>query len=363
VHDDPATHGLDMITMLGEQCPGYQFNPLCPQKAYTNLVTALKNTIGSHGQLFVLLPATEHAYVEQQFILGRFLTWLPELQNKVVDISAFVARLRRTKDMREIEALYKAVEITQLAQEAAAQAIAPGVTECEVQASLEYIMIASGARPAFPSIVATGKNATILHYMNNSATIQPGDLVVVDIGAEYNYYCADLTRTYPASGTFTQRQRELYDVVLETQEYVAEHTRPGMWLSNKEQPDKSLHHRAVNFLAKKGYDKFFIHSIGHFLGLDVHDVGDPKKPLQEGDVITIEPGLYIPEEGIGIRIEDNYWVVQDGVVCLSENLPKKADEIELLVQQNWEEKGPEHDDEHEEEYVFEEEDIDEQVKH
>lgn len=365
-HDNPAAHGLDAIKVLGEQCPGYQFNPLCPQKTYNNILTALKDALGDQGNLFVLLPS-DNAYVEQQCILGRFLTWLPELQKNVIDISPFIATLRRRKDMREIEMLYKAIEITQLAQEAAAQAIEPDTTESEVQASLEYIMTASGARPAFPSIVASGKNATVLHYMLNSATIQPGDLVVVDIGAEYGYYCADLTRTYPASGTFTKRQRELYDIVLETQEHVAEHARPGMWLSNKEHPDQSLHHLALKFLAKKGYDKYFVHNIGHFLGIDVHDVGDTKKPLQEGDVITIEPGIYIPEEGIGIRIEDNYWIVKDGVVCLSDSLPKKAEDIEDLVQQNWQEKEEElaeDEEETEEEYLFEEEDeIDTQVKH
>ena len=106
-----------------------------------------------------------------------------------------------------------------------------------------------------------------------------------------------------------------------------------MWLSNKEKPEQSLHHLAKKYLEDRGYGKYFLHGIGHFLGLDVHDVGDHSKPLQEGDVITIEPGIYIAAENIGVRIEDDYWVVADGVVCLSEDLPKTADDIEAMVKQ------------------------------
>ena len=158
--------------------------------------------------------------------------------------------------------------------------------------------------------------------------------MVVDVGAEYDYYCADLTRTYPVSGSFTKRQKELYNLVLDTQEYVAKLAKPGMWLSNKEKPEKSLHHLAKKFLDDRGgYGKYFVHGIGHFLGMDVHDVGDIKEPLQDGDVFTLEPGIYIPEENIGIRIEDNYWIAKDGAVCLSESLPKKPDEIEAMMEE------------------------------
>jgi Xaa-Pro aminopeptidase len=155
---------------------------------------------------------------------------------------------------------------------------------------------------------------------------------VVDIGAEANYYCADLTRTYPVSGTFTSRQKEIYNLVLDTQDHIANIAKPGMWLFNKEKPEQSLHHLAYAFLEKKGYAKYFPHGLGHFLGLDVHDVGNRAEPLEEGDVFTIEPGIYIPAEKIGVRIEDDYWMAKDGVVCLSEELPKNADDIERMVQ-------------------------------
>jgi Xaa-Pro aminopeptidase len=248
--------------------------------------------------------------------------------------------MRRKKDMGEIEALYKAVEITMLAHEAAAHALGHGVLEGEVQANLEYMFTGSGARCAFPSIVAGGKNGTVLHYVENSDQVKNGDLVIVDIGAENDYYCADLTRTYPVSGKFTQRQREIYNLVLATQEYIAELAKPGMWLSNKEHPDKSLNHLAKKYLSDRGYGHYFVHGIGHYLGLDVHDVGDYTTPLQEGDVITIEPGIYIPEEGIGVRIEDDFWIVRDGVVCLSDPLPRTVEEIEHFMKEGLEADDP-----------------------
>ncbi len=152
----------------------------------------------------------------------------------------------------------------------------------------------------------------------------------------YEGYCADLTRTYPVSGKFSKRQKELYEIVLETQQYIADKAMPGMYLNNSDYPDMSLNHLAKAYLKKAGYEQYFIHGIGHYLGLDVHDVGSTKEPLQEHDVFTIEPGIYIPQEGIGIRIEDDYWMARKGSICLSENLPKDPSDIEALVQQSLE---------------------------
>ena len=136
--------------------------------------------------------------------------------------------------------------------------------------------------------MATGKNATILHYTANTSAMKKGDLVVVDIGAAFDGYCADLTRTYPVSGKFSKRQRELYNLVLDAQTYIADLAKPGMYLNNSDEPERSLHHLAQSFLKKHGYDQYFVHGIGHFLGLDVHDVGNVKEPLKENDVFTIE---------------------------------------------------------------------------
>lgn len=322
-------YNVQSVQFLGQAQPGYQASPLMPTAAYENLFAALLDT---GKALFTCVPADLHDYIEQKFLLERLKSFASQQFSGVVDISAVVARMRRTKSREEIECIYKAVELTMVAQEAAARCMGDGVSEAQVQAGLEYIFTGGDAQPAFPSIVASGKHSTTLHYCRNNHIMKNGDVVVVDIGAELDYYCADLTRTYPVSGTFTQRQREIYSLVLETQEFVASKAKPGMWLSNKERPQESLHHLAVSFLEKNGYGKYFMHGIGHFLGLDVHDVGNSLEPLQEGDVITIEPGIYIAAERLGVRIEDNYWIVRDGVECLSAELPKSIDEVEKLSQ-------------------------------
>ena len=328
--------GCDQIKLLGQEVDGYQAGPFFSADQYSDLCAYLDEKCNKKASIFTFNPESSSKYVQQRFILERIASFI-SLKDSLIDISSLAAEMRRHKSKEEIEQLYYAVEITQLAQEAAARSIKPGVNESEVQASLEYIFTSSGARNAFPSIVASGKNSTVLHYLANNAIIEKNELVVVDIGAQYNHYCADLTRTYPASGQFSPRQKELYMVVLETQEYIAGIARPGYWLSNEKDQTQSLHHLAKKYLADRGYDQYFTHSIGHFLGLDVHDVGDYSKPLEVGDVITIEPGIYIEQEQIGIRIEDNYWVVPDGVVCLSESLPKSVQEVESMVAQSFEE--------------------------
>lgn len=325
--------GFDTITSLGQQASGYQLYSFSDLKHYDVLIKDLEGIVAQSGKLFTLAPQNASEYVEQRMMIERLNSAKPALKVAWEDVADFVAMMRRKKDMAEIEKLYKAVEITILAQGAAAQAISEDIRECEVQASLEYMFTGSGARAAFPSIVGSGKNSTILHYHQNADVLKNGQLVVVDIGAQLDYYCADLTRTYPVSGSFTKRQKEVYNVVLACQAYVAGLAKPGMWLNNSQKPDQSLHHLAKKFMDERGYGKYFVHGIGHFLGIDVHDVGDSQQPLQDGDVFTIEPGIYIEQEQIGIRIEDNYWVVKDGVVCLSESLPKAADAIEAFMKE------------------------------
>ena len=203
--------------------------------------------------------------------------------------------------------------------------------ENEIQGMIEFTFTEAGAGIAFPSIVGGGANSTVLHYTENHSVLESGDLVVVDIGASQEHYCADLTRTYPVSGKFTKRQLEIYNLVLETQQYIAELAKPGMWLNNREYPEQSLNHLAHKFIQDRGYGEYFPHGVGHYLGLDVHDVGSYATPLQVGDVITIEPGIYIPLEKLGVRIEDNYWITDKGAICLSEELPKAAVEIEQMM--------------------------------
>lgn len=346
IQENGKTLLIDHFKPAGSPINGYQLHLFSDLDGFSNVLAAMKSVIAAGGSICTVLPNDDRSYPEQRVLFNRFGSTLPELQKSTIDISQCLAIMRRRKDMHEVEQIYKAVEITILAQEAAARAVEDGITECEVQASLEYMFTGSCARPAFPSIVATGKNGTILHYNVNKDTLKNGQLVVVDIGAEFGYYCADITRTYPVSGTFTKRQRELYDLVLATQEYIASIAQPGYWLSNKDNPEKSLHHLAIKYLDERGYGKYFVHGIGHFLGMDVHDVGDLSQPIKDGDIFTIEPGIYIPEENIGIRIEDDYWMAKDTVICLSEALPKKAEDIERMMAQELEDEQ-EFDDEDE----------------
>jgi Xaa-Pro aminopeptidase len=336
---DAQKYAVDAIEFAGDACKGYQCHPFYNIQEFSAVLAQLQQYVGQGRPVFTLCPTNASDYVTQRFVLQRMGAAVTGLQEHLVDISHIVAKMRRKKSTRELELMYNAIEITMDAHDAVARALEPKKIEYEIQATLEYMFTFSGGLRAFPSIVASGKNSTVLHYMQNDKVIEAGDVVVVDIGAEYNYYCADITRTYPASGTFSRRQREIYNIVLDTQAYIADLARPGMWLSNAEHADKSLNHLAKKFLKEQGYDKYFPHGIGHYLGLDVHDVGDYATPLEAGDVITIEPGIYIPEESIGVRIEDDYWIVEDEAVCMSEALPKDADTIERMVQQKMDEVG------------------------
>lgn len=323
---------VDEIVVSGDEMHGYVFPLLFSHENSRYLIEKLKETVKLSGAVFILNPADRHANIQQKIAFERLCAFAGVNAEIGKDISPLVAAQRRVKSKYEIEKLYKAIELTVIAHEGAACAIHDGVTECAIQAGVEYVFKESGAAAAFPSVIATGRNSTVLHHTPSTHAVKNGDLVIVDIGAEVDHYCADLTRTYPASGHFTKRQREIYSIVLDVQRFIAERAAPGYWLNNKKYPEKSLHHLAVDFLAKRKYDAYFSHGIGHFLGLDVHDVGDLNEPLHEGDVITIEPGIYIPAENLGVRIEDDYWIIKDGSMCLSENLAKQPELIEEMAQ-------------------------------
>ena len=235
-----------------------------------------------------------------------------------------IAHLRQTKSPTEVALLEKAVRITLKAQEAAARTIAPGVMEYEVEAALEYEFRRNGAeRPGFPSIVGSGPFSTILHYDKNTRRMESGDVVVVDIGAEWGGYSADVTRTYPVSGKFSPRQREIYQIVLDAQKAAMAKIKPGVTF-------RDIHQASSSYIRSKGYEKYFIHGTSHHIGLEVHDAGSTERPLEPNMVITVEPGIYIGEEQLGIRIEDDVVVTPSGYRMLS-TFPKEIDEIEALV--------------------------------
>ncbi len=246
--------------------------------------------------------------------------------------------LRMVKSPYELKLMRKAIQITMEAHREVARALKPGIHEYELEAVIVATFRRHGSeREAFACIIGSGPNSCILHYNANKRKIEKNDLVLVDIGAEYSYYAADITRTYPASGKFTPRQRELYLAVLGAKKYAEQHAKPGVTL-------RELHQKAVEYLRnsplrakdengqERTLDAFFVHGLSHQLGMDVHDP-DNGAPLKPGMVFTIEPGVYIPSENIGIRIEDDYLVTETGVINLSSALPTDPDAIERMMRQ------------------------------
>lgn len=252
----------------------------------------------------------------------------------IADVSATIAEMRKVKSPAEIALLQRAVDITAEAQRDVARAIKPGVYEYQVQAALEYAFARNGAeRPGFPSIVGSGIYSTILHYNENRKKIEAGDTIVVDIGAEYSYYTADITRTYPATGKFTPRQREIYQLVLDAQRAAEKAFKTGATGMFDLQEAATNVFRSSPLRDKQGrtLERYFIHGLGHWLGMDVHDVGSYSGPMPVGSVFTIEPGIYIPDEKLGVRIEDDYLVTEKGLVKLSEKVPSHPDDIERIM--------------------------------
>ena len=328
VYDDPAIYGVDGIAYQGEAVAGYTVRPFIQTGMYRDLFRYVVDRVSLQGTMYISGFMRWHGSYSQQ------LFWyldqqLHRFSDHLVDISSAVAALRRKKDAYELFCISQAVARTAAGQAASRRLMQSGRRECEIRAALEAEFVRLGSSvPAFPSIVAAGVNATILHYLGEESVLQAPQAVVVDIGATYDHYAADITRTYPVDGRFSDRQRELYQIVLDAQKHVASCARPGMYLNNPQDPEHSLQHQALMFLKQYGLEKAMPHGIGHFMGLDVHDVGDRMVPLGAGDVITIEPGVYLAEEKIGIRIEDNYLITQTGVTCLSDEIEKELVDIE-----------------------------------
>jgi Xaa-Pro aminopeptidase len=304
---------FDEVCFLGERVRGYSMTPFVRDEEYAQFIAYLVGVAARGGRLFVEVAPSWHAESMSAQLLWYVLRMRPDLAERVVVIGSEIAALRRKKDSDELAAMRKAVAITMGAQLAAEQAIVAGAYEYEVAAEIERHFVRHGSLvQAFPSIVASGKNATILHYTAADARINDGELVVVDIGAAVGGYAADITRTYCSSSQMTDRQKLLHELVFSTQQTVAGLAQPGMFLNNPSIPEKSLHHQALACLEKHGLAHAMPHGIGHFVGLDVHDVGDRSIPLAPGDVITIEPGVYLADEGIGIRIEDDFLITDQG---------------------------------------------------
>lgn len=255
------------------------------------------------------------------------------------DVKPLIASLRMIKDAGELALIRKASEASVAAHLAAMKFIKPGVTEHQIAATMEYTYEMRGCeRPAYPSIVGAGINGTILHYSSNTGAVKDGDLVVMDVGGEYSRYATDITRTAPANGKFTARQREIYNLVLGAQQAAMDAFQAGKSTIGGTGPN-SLVAVVRDYMNAHGKDlhgqplgKYMIHGLSHHVGLNVHDVGDTTVPLDKGMVFTLEPGIYLPEEGFGVRIEDTMYVDQNGkLVRLTEGLPRTAEEVEKAM--------------------------------
>jgi Xaa-Pro aminopeptidase len=275
----------------------------------------------------------------------------------VIDPGALLHEMRLFKSEEEVALMQRAADIAAEAHREAMKAARPGMKEYEIEALIEYHFRRSGASaPAYNSIVGSGANATILHYVSNDATLTDGDLLLIDAGAEYDGFASDITRTFPVSGRFTGAQRDVYQLVLDCQRQCIEMIAPGVTM-------EEMHRRSVEILTagmvrlgllqgdveklieEEQYKKFYMHRLGHYLGLDVHDVGayhadGEPRPVEAGMVMTVEPGLYIaadaediPEEyrGIGVRIEDDVLVTAEGYRVLTDKAPVEVEEIEALM--------------------------------
>jgi len=257
--------------------------------------------------------------------------WIAQLredhpQLELVDrVGSFLHPLRQRKGPAEIARLRRAISITVSSMPRGFAVAIPGRGEFEVEAAIEGSFRSYGAEgPGFSSIVGAGPNSCVLHYQRNTAMLEEGDLLVIDVGASWGGYTADITRTIPVSGRYSPRQREIYEVVLRAQQAGIAAARPGATI-------REIHRAASSVFQEAGLLKFALHGTCHHVGLEVHDVGSTRRHLEPGMVITVEPGLYLPEEEIGIRVEDMILVTESGNEVLSAALPKTPAAIESMI--------------------------------
>lgn len=290
--------------------------------------------------LYTVSPYGENARGTREYaLIARLRDIAPIVQPR--DVSLAIARLRMVKSPAELERLGKAIATTTIGHKAARGFIARGAGrhEYEVEARVLEAFRAAGGALAFASIVGGGHNATVLHYEHNDAPLKDGDLVVVDIGARFGHYCGDITRTYPVGGRFGARQREVYQLVLDAHRRAVSDFKPGKdtLLAMSERCKEFLKTSPMRSKDGEGkertMDHFMPHSLGHHLGLDVHDAGDNEMVVPTGSVITIEPGIYLPGEGIGARIEDDYLVTKKGLERVGPPLEVEVDELERAMRE------------------------------
>ena len=296
----------------------------------------------------VYLNSNEHrrAVVDVQTRDARFVTDCQARYplHQYHRLARMMHRLRASKSAAELELLREAVAITAKGFRRVAKFVRPGVAEYEVEAEFAHEFLRNRARFAYNPIIASGANACVLHYLANDQTCRKGDLLLLDVGASYANYNADLTRTIPVSGRFTRRQKQVYDSVLRVMRRSIEAAVVGKLHRDWQREAQAMMNDELLSLGllkpadvkKQTADqpacrKYFMHGLGHLLGLDVHDVGFTNEPFAPGWVLTVEPGIYIPEEGFGVRLENNIVVTESGPVDLMADIPVEPEEIEQLM--------------------------------
>lgn len=308
-------------------------------KPYAEMRAAVESLAKTYPCLYTILPYEKElgGYPHEKEVVD----WLQQAapQTKLKDIRAQITALRQIKSPGEIAFLQRAIDLTVDSHLEAMQMMRPGLHEYEVAAKMEEVHALGGSEAeGYAPIVGAGPNSTALHYDRLSRKIEDGDIVVLDVGAQYSGYSADITRTIPANGKFTPRQLEIYNIVLGAQNAALAAIKPGMHLCQK--GSKSLHKISYDYINSHGKDlhgkslgQYYIHGLGHNIGLNVHDPGEYCAPLEPGMVVTMEPGIYIPEENLGVRIEDDVLITESGYKLLSERLPRDPAEIEKIMAQ------------------------------
>ena len=306
-------------------------------KPFGELRATVERLAKTYPHLYTILPYETElgGYPHEKEVVD----WLQQAapQVKLNDIRQQIFAQRQIKSPGEIAFLTEAIDLSLDAHLEAMKMMQPGLYEYQIAAKMVEVHAMGGSEAeGYAPIVGAGPNSTALHYDKLSRKIEDGDIVVLDVGAQYSGYSADITRTLPANGKFTPRQREIYDIVLGAQNAAISALKPGMNLCRK--GDKSVYKISFEYINSHGKDRhgkplgpYYIHGLGHHIGLDVHDPGDYCKPLEPGMVVTMEPGIYIPEENLGVRIEDDVLITDSGYKLLSERLPRNPDEIEKIM--------------------------------
>jgi len=298
---------------------------------------------------YIYLNQNEHTrrYIDTETQENRLMKWFKEKYplHKFERSAPIMHNIRSIKNEIEVQLIKKACDITEKGFRRLLQFIKPGVHEFEVEAELIHEFLRNKSKGfAYGPIIASGKNSCVLHYVENNKLCNDGDIILLDVAAEYANYASDLTRVLPVNGKYTNRQKEVYNSVLHVMKEAIKMLVPGNTFENY---NKAVGDLMTEELLKlklitkadvdkqnpswPAYKKYFMHGTSHFLGLDVHDVGFFYEPMQEGNVFTCEPGIYIPEENIGIRLENNILVTKNGPVDLMKSIPLEAEEIEHLM--------------------------------